>query len=351
MPKMEHVYQLHTLAWVAVCLIIVAKKMLKQVHWSFVLAMCFMLGSAIYCSMALKSPYGAYDSIVGLALEFNAAKSAIIILTVALYLSSMKSLKPLWVGFTMLAFVDAIRLFLGDGFRHNNGLTSYSIWDNQSMGASMAAVMLPMVSSLFKKRWIPYLLFVPAIIYAHSSVAWAALFVGLAAPFIARFEIAKVIGLGLAASAGGAFVLRNKLLTNDGRFEFWKEIWTFWDKAPTPGEQINHWLGSGTGTFMMYGPHINLLNGNNKLYFVWAHSDWFQILFEQGYIGLGLSLLTAGFALWKSRRSMWLFSSILTYAFVMLAQMPWRYLPSGIYGAALLVTALNKPPKEPWLYN
>lgn len=351
MPRVTGLYEVQTLAWVALCVLLVARSWLKKVHWSLVLTMCWMLGSAIYCCMTTKSPYQVYGPFVSIALEFNTAKSAIIILAAALFLSSLESINSLLFGFILFAFVDCVRLFLGDGFRHNNGLMSYSIWDNQSMGASMAAVMLPLVSSQFQKKWIPYLLFVPAIIYAHSSVAWATLFIGLAAPFIARFEITKVIGLALTASVGGALVLRSKLLTNDGRFELWKEIFAFWSKAPTPGEQINHFLGSGTGSFMMYGPHINMINGNSKLYFIWAHSDWLQILFEQGYIGLGLALLTAGFALWHARRRMWLFSSCLTYAFVMLAQMPWRYVPSALYGAVLLIEALRKPPKEPWLYN
>lgn len=348
---MENIHQLQTLVWLTACLVFVAKQCSKQIHWSFVLTMCWVLGSALYCSMFTQSPYSVYGSFVAVSFAFNAAKAAVVILAVTSFLFSLKNCNRLWKGFTFLACVDAVRLFLGDGFRHNNGLMSYSLWDNQSMGASMSAVMLPMVSAQFRKRWLPYLLFVPAIIYAHSSVAWAALFVGLAAPFIARLEIAKVTALTLAATVGGFLVLPNKLLNNDGRFEIWHQIWSFWHKAPAPGEQINHFFGAGTGSFMMYGPHINLINGNNKLIFIWAHSDWLQILFEQGYVGLGLASLTAGFALWKSRKSMWLFSSILTYAFVMLAQMPWRYLPSSVFGAALLITALRKPPREPWLYN
>lgn len=341
MPRMENAHQLQTLFWVGVCLILVAKKSLSRVHWSLVLLMSWVVGSALYCSMFVKSPYIVYGDFVALAFAFNAAKAAVVLLVVIAALLSLKNLNSLLLGFTLLACVDAMRIFFGDGFRHNHGLMSYSIWDNQSMGASMLAAMLPMVSATFKKWWLPYLLFVPAIIWAHSSVAWAALFVGLAAPFIARREIEKVMVLVLVASAGGIFILHDKLLNDDGRRSIWSQIWSFWDKAPTAGEQINHFLGAGTGSFMMYGPHINMINGNDKLFFIWVHSDWFQILFEQGYIGLALAFLTAGFALWRSRQLTWLFSSILTYAFVMIAQMPWRYLPSSIFGAALLMKALS----------
>lgn len=342
LPPHESHYLYQTLATVVVVVLILAVRSMKRMHWSLVATGTWVALMGVYTCFQPASPFIGYGSFIATAFDSVAAKALGETLLIA-WLFTERDAAAWWsmeYGFAVMGCIEAVRIFYGDGFRHNNGLTSFSIWDNQSMGASALAILLPFTAGLSKwphKRfsW-PYFLFVPAIVFASSSVAWAALFVGLAAPLILKARIRSTLQLVVVAAIGGWMVLGSKLTNSDGRFALWRQVWDFWTA------NVNPWIGSGTGTFELLGPHINVSNGNETLLFIWLHNDWYQILFEQGVVGLTLALTCFGFALYRARRDTAVFATVLTFGFVMLAQMPWRYGPSALFGAFVLRRVLDK---------
>lgn len=318
----------------ALILGVVSVRYSRKVHWSLALLGVGIVTSALHSCFSVESPYAQYGSFMITAFDSVVAKALVEILLIAFLLYDFECAHVYWIGFLGLGCVEAVRLFFG------HDPMSISIWDNQAMGASWLAAFLPLAAAQSKwphpKLSWPVILFVPAILWSGSSVAFATLFVGLAAPAILKLQIRRVLQLVVVAIGSGFMFLHSELLNDNGRRELWREVWEFWQANVSP------WFGSGTGSFELYGPHINVSNGNNHTLFIWTHNDWLQILFEQGVLGLVLALTCLGFCLYRTRSRPHLFSAVLCFAFIMVAQMPWRYLPSALYGAVLLRAILGR---------
>jgi hypothetical protein len=74
--------------------------------------------------------------------------------------------------------------------------------------------------------------------------------------------------------------------------------------------------------------------------FTLAHSDWFQLLFEGGYIGfyLGLWLVVDAFR----RASLWIQCSLAAIFVAALGNMPLHFWPSALASAAIFAEALDR---------
>lgn len=75
----------------------------------------------------------------------------------------------------------------------------------------------------------------------------------------------------------------------------WQEYLFFWEKFK---DHINPLIGSGPNTFYFWGPYFQNQAGRKTDYWLWLHSDAFQLLFEQGIIGFilwGVALSTIVF--------------------------------------------------------
>jgi O-antigen ligase len=66
-------------------------------------------------------------------------------------------------------------------------------------------------------------------------------------------------------------------------------MWPWWF------DNANPWTGTGTGTFFWLGPTAQMAHGpvGAEGYFTYMHSDWLQILWEQGIPGLVLAFAIA----------------------------------------------------------
>jgi len=96
----------------------------------------------------------------------------------------------------------------------------------------------------------------------------------------------------LAVMLGAGFIFQDDNLFDDrGRIGMWRLIWDYWNL------KIDKLYGSGLGTIRFYAPMIQKTNSYDPDYtHLWIHSDWFELLFEQGIVGLtlwGLVVLNA----------------------------------------------------------
>lgn len=129
-----------------------------------------------------------------------------------------------------------------------------------------------------------------------------------------------------------AYFLTGDFGNSNGRYELWQLAMNFWK------EHANLYLGFGSGAFGVIGPAIT----DHK--YIWLHSDYLQILFEQGIIGVILALAVAFDVLKRLKRK--LFDAFLMLLVCAIANMPLRYPLFALYGAYIirLVFLVQAPP-------
>lgn len=209
----------------------------------------------------------------------------------------------------------------------------YGVFGNAAMDACFLAILIP------SQKTVGTIIYSAAIGASGSSTAMAALGISLGVNWMMKYkskpylEIPIVMGF-LALGA-------QKFFDSNGRFDLWRRSMIYWM------DQINPWIGSGPGSYFLYGPKIQMLQGNtpDKL-FVWMHNDWLQVLFEYGIIGFVLIsiLFVKMVRAAHDKKEPWLVASILTYGFVATTQMPLRYFLMSLLGACLLRLSLYRLP-------
>ena len=229
--------------------------------------------------------------------------------------------------------------------RLSGGLV-YSFMNNAAADGSMLAVMLPLVMMRGEsiRKWLggwPHLcasaVVIAGILASGSSTALAALAVAIFAGTACIWKRANLLAIGpltlMLLLAGLAF-MKEDFFNDNGRFQIWRiSLEYFFD----PEKGVNQFFGTGSGSFFMLGPTIQLNFGYSpKLVFLFMHNDFLQILFEQGYIGLFLVLAVGVCALRKAFDRPWLFAALCTYGAILATQYPLRYLASAFIGALLL---------------
>lgn len=236
-------------------------------------------------------------------------------------------------------------VFLSFGFLNSIAIiTKYIInqdpwflFNNPAMDASFIACTLPL--ALHYKKWMAPTMIIAALLTKTSS---SILGVSLA---LTLYYI-QYLGLFLTSTLTtlillfGYFTQGMSTLTNSsGRYHVWELALNFIKET----DVYTLLLGSSTGTWQVYGPTLQVLEAiKNKTYYVsgffWMHNDWLQILFENGIIGLILTLLCVGRGMIKIKSSPLLLSMSVTYMAIMILQMPLRHIIFTLLGACLLLT-------------
>lgn len=170
--------------------------------------------------------------------------------------------------------------------------------DYASVNACLIAATFPFVLPLFKDKRIIFaasLLPLLAVFASKSSVPVGAIAVAyLALVFsyyrdnLKAFLIPSLLMLGVFL-IGSSFLDKN-LFDSGYRFEAYKLFMGFWaNKAPML-------TGFGPGTFVVLAPQVQLetsymITGTTGSFWLFLHSEWLQVLFEYGVIGLLLCLI------------------------------------------------------------
>jgi hypothetical protein len=274
-----------------------------------------------------------------------AAESALVSLFLTVMIAQTLSIKA-WVKILKLAaVVNGIALCTDLVFSITKNLIlhvpmqglpePWGILLNASMSGCLNAALFPLFKT--EEKFARGLVFI-SVIASGRSLPIAVLFVGVAALLYSskRYkEIAAALPVSLAL---GYLIKGGGLFASRGRDHIWKQALIFFrDHMPWA-------FGGGLGSFYVIGPTLTTkLDG---VYFIWLHSDWLQIFFEQGFVGFNIILVMYLYALRRSRLDPKLFAALAAYGAFAVANMPLHYPIAGLYGAILLRWALDKNSKE-----
>ena len=158
-------------------------------------------------------------------------------------------------------------------------LFNIPVLPNRSLDLSFMVALLP-----FAPAW----QFVPVValmLLKGSGLASWAMMVVVVLRFGSIFSLGAVALVAVKAMLNPRLVM-SKFEAGD-RLDMWKAAMLYY------WEHCNIWIGSGLGTFMLYGKKIQALAGYKDPSEVWfsLHNDWLQWLFETGIVGAALALL------------------------------------------------------------
>lgn len=142
--------------------------------------------------------------------------------------------------------------------------------------------------------------------------------------------------LPLILGVGAALIVQKSgvVLGKAERLEHWRRYMAFW--GANPRDII---LGFGTGSFMWLSL---LVDKFTPPMFLHMHSDWLQILFEQGVVGLALCLgvvVSAAYRVWSSPK---LLAGVLGVCAFGLTYHPLRFAPSALVVCLILNEAFKE---------
>ena len=227
---------------------------------------------------------------------------------------------------------------------------SYGIFNSGSMDMSFMAMAYPLLafrpiysSSMLRIYWRLFLQVFPLLCLFFGipgSACYMALASGIGAYLILNKKWKSAACSAVAVIGAGIFVLSHYdgFFSQSGRFEVWKLLFNWW--------KVNaSWLlGTGTGTFQWIGPTLQINADPNQVhgFFIFMHSDYLQVLFEQGIVGLVLVLIMSMVCIYRSVRYPWLFASCLSSVVVLSLQFPLRFLFSQLLILILMRLCLDE---------
>lgn len=242
----------------------------------------------------------------------------------------------------------------GSGFLpQGNGYSG--LIDYAGMNGCLIAISYPLFISLILRLDFIYFLptfFIPilAIFLSNSSVAWGAFLLGVIGTIVQmnwgrhKWLAATITACFCAFVLGFVRIFDVNLFTDGQRFKAYKLFMSmWWEKLPTI-------TGTGPGTFIVLGPEIQIktkwlvdqTGENVSTFFTFMHSDFLQVMFENGFIGFFLVVIIFLRSLYLSyRKNPATFSALLAYGGVAALNFPLRYFLTALLGASLL-TLKNK---------
>lgn len=328
----------HYLTWLFGTLA-VSYALMWRYQWTVGLAFAFTVISAI--RVFQTSLNGLPDDPI-VRLIHASAQGALVSFLLTVLIAQALSVKN-WIRvFQVVAFANALALIGHSIYFIFQGLFSglplvqvfqfepWGILFNASMSGCLNAAIFPLIDS--KQKFLRGLVLV-SVIVAGRSLPVAVLFVGIGSGFFLQRRLRALL-LAIPASLIVGYLLKGgDLFASRGRTVIWGKTLSMFQ------EKLNMAIGSGLGGYYVAGP---LLLGPSTIAFIWAHSDWLQILFEQGIIGFLIVLAMYIHALWRTRKTPQLFSALMAYGAFGVANMPLRYPISGLLGAFLIRWAMEK---------
>jgi hypothetical protein len=171
------------------------------------------------------------------------------------------------------------------------------------------------------------------VIHFHGSTASAILGVQVMAYTLYDRKLWPVSALIVAMLGAAAWAHSGHLFDGGERLEHWTRYMEFWAKEP---RWI--WLGTGAGSFTYLAA---MLDQFKAPLFLQMHSDWLQILFELGAVGLVLAVFTFGEAVKRAWKEPDVLTTVLACGVFALTYHPLRYFPSALLTAWIFVRAVN----------
>lgn len=199
-----------------------------------------------------------------------------------------------------------------------------------SFNSGLAALCAPFVS-----WWVAWVIVITAITH-HGSTALLILCAQISAHFIRVRKLknfAVFLSILTLAYVIAQYHQDGGLFNGSGRLGKYIQYMTFWKK-----EWRWIFLGIGPGTFMWTSL---MLDQFKAPLFLQLHSDFLQIIFELGLVGLGLCVWVFIHAIRKAWGNVQVLAGLFGCAAFTLTYMPCRYFPSALIIAWIFWRAIN----------
>ena len=237
-----------------------------------------------------------------------------------------------WIAvFNWLAVANAVTIFACKFFY----IEPTGLLANPSMSGCLSAALLPLFFHRESRLNLLWMLLVHASVFVSAQSQPIGLFFVPIGLRLIQKRCWKTLGAAVIASfIVGVLIAGHDLFDSNGRMTVWKLAFPFWWKTANP------FLGIGLGSFWHVGPWLTLHRFWQP--FLWLHSDWLQVLFESGI--LGLALVTSLFcqAVYFAKNNTVLCISLLTYGAWAIANFPLHNPISALLGVFLMHESLGK---------
>lgn len=315
-------------------LIAVTFYLAKTVHYAPALAFFSSGLSAIYCFLNPISPYAKVmnpNQITGIDALTAGAFSFLLLLTLFTLLISSETTTKLFKAYAWISILNAVGMILNFVLIKS----AVGIFNCTSIDAFFVVICLP-IAIRFYGKWagVPIAL---AIFLSRSSTGIGAIVLFFLIRYIRRgvFRVQYLL-IPLAIIGVGLWYVGQKELLDpgaSGRVILWQKSLELWSA------HLNQWIGSGTGSYWLFGMTASQSTATPA---TWAHSEWVQVLFEQGHLGLVSMIILSVTMLIRTRKNEPLFLSIALYMFCAALQMPFRLFLTSLLGMLLIKTSFKK---------
>lgn len=281
----------------------------------------------VFCSLRIWAfPYGPYATVPPswrLSLDRDALASLSTFLII--FIATFTGRKSLWQKFfRVVFFVNSALMLIGATMG-----TPYGILLNASMSGCFEVALLPLVWG--KKTVNNFALVFAVVVLSNQSLPLALFAILIFIALLKKRKFFPASMMPIVAGLGGYALQGERLLNPSGRQTIWVDSFHWWQANASP-----LW-GAGSGTFETLGPLISKDYPPNTI-FTFLHSDWLQIGFEQGVVGLILAVVFFAMLLRRAKAEM--FYTLFMYGAWMIANMPLRYPLAALYGSFLIRSVL-----------
>ena len=297
----------------------------QKYHWSICVLVAYLLLSALWAFGYSGSYYFALRERLD-DIKANSSYAFIAIALTVAFVSELK-IKDLKVAegvIGIIGFLNSAMIIAQRGFYYDKGLRG-GFLGNPSMSGCFIAFALP-----FMRNRLQVVFGIIAILLTGTSQPVGVLAVVGAASLMwfpkrkrlmvngiglvirpSYFKIISQVSFVLATACVFVYLTIPKITSkhgrspfdDSGRFEMWKI-------AITPLFENGHYIvGQGTGSTAALVPRLHLIHESKRHgvgehfkidEWKWLHSDFIQLLFENGLVGLCLGILASVFALYFS---------------------------------------------------
>jgi len=330
----------------------------RRTHWSLALLFVYTLINALWAFAWRENQFERFSRVVVLAFERSAAYSAFafLLFTALCLLASRKQFLYLAHSLGVLCIVNSVAIIVQYCVTDTPARLVNGIMGASSMSACIVAMTYPFLCFKpersevawllkFKKDWLFLLCMVfyivtpvIAIFITKSSMAVGILAVVLFTYFCVEYKKPK-IGLAICGVIAGISYAFDPLvfdqLHSGVRVIVWKMVAEWW----VVQDLKTIILGTGAGAGEIHITNIQYLNGHRETggWFLWLHSDWLQMIFEYGILGLAVYLNAFFFAVKTAWKNVYLLPALLGVAACALGNYPVRIAPDAFITLAIVV--------------
>lgn len=266
--------------------------MWKKVHKIPAITFAFFSVYSIYCQYRFNPVNAAteYDTnFYRIFFDAETARSVFILfcITIPYIFAKTEDLKSWFWGWKFFSIVNCFYMFYSFFTKH----AAVGLIGADSVDGSFLALMLP----FFWGEWIAFGIMLAALFLSFSSTVYGLLILEAAIFLIYKRQKIILAGLLLLTPIVGKLYLGSQLTQDNGRLALLKVACGIFLECKT-----KFW-GFGTSFYLVIIP---ALQSNTRDKFGFAHNEPFQVLFEQGIIGLFLLSLLYFTMVYKTTRNL-----------------------------------------------